>query len=1159
MTNDVAGVAPPEPGANPELAAEQRHVDRAYAQLDRMRHAAEQVARGFDDVSRGGTHQARLERDVAAAHTRRRLAALELGDAPLCFGRLDMLADATDPADPGPFHVGRLSVTDDELSPLVVDWRAPVAEPFYRATAIEPMGVGRRRHFQTRGRRILGIDDEVFDAAVSEASGLTVVGEAALLSALRRERTGRMHDIVATIQAEQDEAIRAPITGVLVVSGGPGTGKTAVALHRAAYLLYTHRRRLASQGVLLVGPSAMFLRYIDEVLPSLGEDEVVLATARALKPRLRVTGVDATDVAALKGSARMASVIARAVRDRERPMPREVVVVLDGFRLRMRRRDSAQIVGRAHARRGTHNSRRPFVVSAVLEHFRRDYRRRLVDAYRADQRRLEGGRDAGAGGSHRVPAFDVQIGALLARGEPAPPEWNEELTRRLRRAPEIVAALERMWPVLTGAALVHDLLGFEGLIRSAAADALSADEQRTLFRPRVVDVATVPWTEADLALIDEADALLGPPSASRPRRGRARRSAAELEQARRTVEELGVSAFTTAEEMLDRYAGSAPARSDDDGETRTFGHVLVDEAQDLSAMQWRMLARRCPSGSMTLVGDFAQATKPGALPGWDDVLAQLPERVRTARRHALGELPHAEGDHGLREPAAPGGGARHRASSRGARRRRRPAGGDSRDGRGGRGGGRRGPRSLAPWGHRGGVGPGRTARPAGRGAARSGGGRRRRRCDRCPDRDLGSGRLEGPRVRPRRGRRARRPRHARCGRIATPVRRADARHTRPRGRAFVRPPRGARAGAPDGRAARRVVGASGVGRGRCRSQVHLGWVAMTLLDADRTAADVAWDLEPLVDGRGAPGVDALLDDAESRAGALAGFRGRIAALDATELAELMEQLAVIGDLVGRAGSYAGLRYSVDTADPELGALMARTEERSTAISNELLFVDLEWAAVDDEQAAALLEDAALAFCRHHLEAVRRYRPYLLSEPEERILAEKSLTATNAWVRLFSDLTSAITVELDGATASLEEGLSRLASPDRDARATAAGAVTEALAPGLRTRAFIFNTLLADKSVDDRLRNYSSWIAARNLGNEASDESVQALVDAVQARYDIPQRWYALKARLLGVDRLADYDRMATVATADEEFGWNDAAPTRARRVRVLLARARPDR
>jgi hypothetical protein len=226
----------------------------------------------------------------------------------------------------------------------------------------------------------------------------------------------------------------------------------------------------------------------------------------------------------------------------------------------MLRRDWAQIVGRAHARRGTHNSRRPFVVSSVLEHFRRDYRRRLVDAYRADQRRLEGGRDAGAGGAHRVPAFDVQIGALLARGEPAPPEWNEELTRRLRRAPEIVAALERMWPVLTGAALVHDLLGFEGLIRSAAADALSADEQRSLFRPRVVDVATVPWTEADLALIDEADALLGPPSASRPRRGRARRSAAASRVHRPPAFPRGQRLRKVAAGECPRVREPAPAR-----------------------------------------------------------------------------------------------------------------------------------------------------------------------------------------------------------------------------------------------------------------------------------------------------------------------------------------------------------------------------------------------------------------------------------------------------------------------------------------------------------------------------------------------------------------------------------------------------------------------
>jgi oligoendopeptidase F len=313
-----------------------------------------------------------------------------------------------------------------------------------------------------------------------------------------------------------------------------------------------------------------------------------------------------------------------------------------------------------------------------------------------------------------------------------------------------------------------------------------------------------------------------------------------------------------------------------------------------------------------------------------------------------------------------------------------------------------------------------------------------------------------------------------------------------------------------------------------------------LPERDLTAADVAWDLEPLVDGRGAEGVDALLDDAEARAHALASYRGRIADLDVEALVELMTELAAIGELAGRAGSYAGLKFAVDTADPATGALMARTEERGTTINNEILFVELEWAAVPDEQAEALLADPRLEFCRHYLASARRYRPHLLSEPEERVLADKSLTANSAWVRLFSELTSAITVDLDGTTASLEQGLSQLMSPDRDVRRAAAESVTVALEPGLRTRAFVFNTLLVDKSVDDRLRKYPSWIASRNLANEASDESVQALVDAVQARYDIPQRWYALKAQLLGLPRLADYDRMASVASSDEEFGWHEA-------------------
>jgi oligoendopeptidase F len=315
---------------------------------------------------------------------------------------------------------------------------------------------------------------------------------------------------------------------------------------------------------------------------------------------------------------------------------------------------------------------------------------------------------------------------------------------------------------------------------------------------------------------------------------------------------------------------------------------------------------------------------------------------------------------------------------------------------------------------------------------------------------------------------------------------------------------------------------------------------VTATDVDRTGADVAWDLEPLVDGRGEAGAAALLDDAERRATDLGGYRGRVADLDAAGTADLMHELATITELIGRAGSYAALRFAVDTSDPARGALLATVEERTTAISNELLFVELEWAALADEHVAAIIDDPALAFCRHHLLSVRRYRPHLRTEPEERILADKAVTGRSAWSRLFSELTAVLTVELDDGPAALEPALSRLQAPDREVRRAAAEAVTEALEPGLRTRAFIFNTLLADKSSDDRIRHYPDWLASRNLDNEASDESVRALVDAVVRRYDIPQRWYALKARLLDVDRIADYDRAASIAAEDAELGWRGA-------------------
>ncbi|MEZ5170078.1 MAG: M3 family oligoendopeptidase [Acidimicrobiia bacterium] len=312
-------------------------------------------------------------------------------------------------------------------------------------------------------------------------------------------------------------------------------------------------------------------------------------------------------------------------------------------------------------------------------------------------------------------------------------------------------------------------------------------------------------------------------------------------------------------------------------------------------------------------------------------------------------------------------------------------------------------------------------------------------------------------------------------------------------------------------------------------------------DSDLSAADVAWDLEPLVDGRGTSGVDGLLDVAQRAAEELEGFRGRIAELDAEELAELMAALGSLEELVGRAGSYASLAYSVDTADPEAGALMQRFEERATAIQTTLVFIELEWAAVDDERASTLLADDRLAFCRHHLESTRRYRPHLLSEPEEILLSEKAVTGRSAWTRLFDELTSAVEVDLEGSPVSLEEGLSRLASPVRSDRRQAADAVSAALEPGLRTRVFVYNTLLADKATDDRLRRYPNWISSRNLSNEASDESVAALIDAVTNRYDIPQRWYSLKAELLGLNRLADYDRMASVVDEDARFGWAEAS------------------
>jgi oligoendopeptidase F len=319
--------------------------------------------------------------------------------------------------------------------------------------------------------------------------------------------------------------------------------------------------------------------------------------------------------------------------------------------------------------------------------------------------------------------------------------------------------------------------------------------------------------------------------------------------------------------------------------------------------------------------------------------------------------------------------------------------------------------------------------------------------------------------------------------------------------------------------------------------------------ADPELQATAWDLEPLVAGEGVEGVERRLGEALTRAQAFAESRsGKLEELDSEGLREAMNELAAIHELVARAGYYAALRFSTDTAEPANGALLQKVQEQETAIQTTLLFFELQWAALPDERVDELLAGDGLEFCAYYLRNLRRYREHLLSEPEEKILTEKALTGASAWTRLFEELTSAIEVTLPdtdgspdtGETVALDVALSRLSLSDPDVRRATAQAVTAALAPGLRTRAYLFNTLLADKATDDRLRRYPHWLAARNLANEASDESVQALIEAVRGRYEIPRRWYRLKARLLGVERIADYDRMASVTEDEVSFPFAQA-------------------
>ncbi|MGH9235037.1 MAG: HelD family protein [Acidimicrobiales bacterium] len=527
---------------HPDLAAEQAYIDHAYDSLEEARRTATRL-RSMVEVGKGGTEQARWEREMIEENIAARLDYLNLGDASLVFGRIDQARSEGGDS----YYIGRIAVADDTQEPLVVDWRAPVAEPFYRATGRAPMGLVRRRHFATRGRKLLGIEDELFgegaamlDESASGGNG-QVRAQSSLIAALEESRTGRLSDIVATIQGEQDEVIRSPLPGVLVVQGGPGTGKTVVALHRAAYLLYTYRFPLEGQGVLVVGPNRLFLGYIERVLPSLGEAGVELAVLADLVENVRVRGRDAPSTARIKGDSRMSRVVAKAVRDRQRPLRRPLRVPYGVQTLVVAPERTAEIVAEARRRFRLHNPARRFVESQLF------------------------------------------VALSEASRQPTTPD---EVRERARLSAEVREALERMWPVLTPAELLHDLFGSRALVDLAAGRHLTADERAALARPRADDVERVVWTHDDVPLLDEARALLGP-------RSRRRRS--------------------------NNGAG-------DPDEVRTYGHIVVDEAQDLSPMQLRMLERRSLNGSMTVVGDIAQATGVWAHRNWDEILEHLPQR-----------------------------------------------------------------------------------------------------------------------------------------------------------------------------------------------------------------------------------------------------------------------------------------------------------------------------------------------------------------------------------------------------------------------------------------------------------------------------------------------------------------------------------------------------
>ena len=566
-----------------ELEHERNYVGTLYARLDVLREEAQTQLETVRRSNPGGTHQNRSERDAFARIYEDRISQLRQIDERLAFGRLEL--EAVDGDEPVHRYIGRIGLRDHDLAPLLLDWRVPQARAFYQATAATPLGARARRHLQSQGREIVRIDDEIFDQEMLTGDVSNLQGEAALLATLTAQRTGRMGDIVATIQAEQDAIIRSELRGTLVVQGGPGTGKTAVALHRAAYLLYSHRERLASSGVLIVGPSRSFLHYIEAVLPSLGETGVVLSSVGQLFPGVDTSVDDAADTAALKGSIQMSGLIARAVRSRQVVPTESTVLDINGEFLTVPASVIHSAMQKAWDSKKPHNLARVSFNKAALSTLAR-----LL----AEQLRSHG---------NTIEDSDQS--------------WLRE---DIRTSHDVKVALNTAWMPLSPKKLLQDLYARPQWLASLTPQ-FTPEQRALLARDR-----DAPFTVSDVPLLDEAAELLGEVdvSADVDKRERKQQRKRDIENAQAAIQNMQVEGLVNAETLAEGFEASVErgttaeiAASD---RTWAYGHVVVDEAQELSPMQWRLLMRRNPLKSFTIVGDIAQASAAAGATSWAGAL-----------------------------------------------------------------------------------------------------------------------------------------------------------------------------------------------------------------------------------------------------------------------------------------------------------------------------------------------------------------------------------------------------------------------------------------------------------------------------------------------------------------------------------------------------------